>query len=89
MSGNCCKHTWIRAEEVGKRVVLLRIIQGEGLLPVGEGRLERTENGQGIAQHKVGGQEKRRLLVLLGQGEQLFSQLARGLRLTPHNMKMP
>ena len=33
------KHPWICTDEGGKRVVLLRIIQGEGLLPVGEGRL--------------------------------------------------
>ena len=83
------KHPWIRTGEGGKRLVLLRIIQGEGLLPVGEGRTLAHRDGQGTSQHKVGCQEIRRLLVLLGEGEKLFSQLSRCLRLAPHNMKMP
>ena len=33
------KHPWIRAEEGSKRMVLLRIIQCKGLLPVGKGWL--------------------------------------------------
>jgi len=57
------------------RAVLLGVVEGHPLLQVPSGSSPLSEIDQGRPQRVMGLQEERRVLDLLGQGEELLPQL--------------
>ena len=65
-------------------VVALSVIQGQALLQVRLGRAELTQMEKGAAQCPICLHEQGRVVLLLGQAQELLPQLARREKLAPH-----
>jgi hypothetical protein len=67
---------------------LLRVIQGQSVLRVGEGEAKLPENRQGRHQRPVGLQEQHGVLLLPGHAEEFLPHRARGLDLRPRHVRI-
>src|SRR2546422_6982321 len=83
------KYPWLRAVEELMGVVALSVIQGQALLQVRLGRAELTQVEEGVAQRPIGLHERYRVVLPLGQAQELLPQLARHEKLAPNMMKRP
>ncbi len=70
-------------------MVLLGVVEGDPLRKMGLGSGKLAQIVHGVPEGRVCPQEERRVADLLGQGEEVLSQLPRRLQLHPEQIKIP
>ena len=75
--------------EEGMRAVLLRIVEGDTLLQVGQGRDELAKTEQAISQGPIALQTEGRVVLALPQGKEFLCHFPGGLQVTSHFVKSP
>src|SRR5712692_5413300 len=81
------RHPRVLAVQQGMGLVLLGVVEGNGLLKVCSGRGKLAPPDQRISERKMSLQEQRGVLYALGQAEELLCQRARCLVLPSHMIK--
>jgi hypothetical protein len=82
-------HPGVRPVADGMGMVLLVVVEGGPLRKMGLGSGKHAQIVHGVPEGRVGPQEERRVADLLGQGEEVLSQLPRRLQLHLEHIKIP